>query len=416
MKHSERGSFTIEAILTLPVFMAAFLTIASLAIVARLESRTQYAIAQVAKEISRYCYVADRANILMQPSAAANAKVDSVDEAVDALVSFANTTSEAVTSGTLGQDVAGILNDGTSSESVQAVTNSADALFDKIKELKDDPKGVIVALAQMVGYKGGYTLVSRVVAPPLCKMLVQKYISDAGADEFLKKSGVEDGLGGLDFRLSKFLMDGRTINVVVVYTVKIKWLGMFEQNIAVKQTASTAAWLSGGTKLAELPEESYWQKPDLDRGKAFTAKLKAESPRKGVKGGVGVDLYDQDTNTFTAVHSINVFSSSYAQYSFDESKSGADKYTLRKDVIESVVRRYANGLKKDVRRIGENIEMEDGTSCMTGESDTVTRNHELFIVVPKESEQFNRTMNEIADEVERETGVKVYITYRDKAL
>ena len=51
---SERGSFTIEAILSLSIFMFAFVTIVSLATIAKVESTTQYAIDQVAKEISQY--------------------------------------------------------------------------------------------------------------------------------------------------------------------------------------------------------------------------------------------------------------------------------------------------------------------------------------------------------------------------
>ncbi len=157
----------------------------------------------------------------------------------------------------------------------------------------------------------------------------------------------------------------------------------------------------------------------MNRGKSFTDELKQEKPHQGVKGGVGVDLYDQDTNTFTAVHSINVFSASYSQYNSGASGTGADKYDLNKDSIKSKVKSYATDLKKSVNKIGENIEMEDGTECMTGQSDTVQRNHELIIVVPDETRSSSEslsTMNEIAEEIERETGVKVKITYRDKAL
>lgn len=50
----EKGSFTVEAILSLSIFMFAFVTIVSLATVAKIESTTQYAIDQTAKEISKY--------------------------------------------------------------------------------------------------------------------------------------------------------------------------------------------------------------------------------------------------------------------------------------------------------------------------------------------------------------------------
>lgn len=424
MKQGERGSFTIEAILTLPVFMAAFITIASLAMVARAESRTQYAIDQVAKEISRYCYVADRANLLLRPSDGSQKKVDSVDEAVGAMMDFANNISNIGASvsdsdGNVGQRIEALVNS-TSSEDFQTITTSAKKVYDSLGPLTDDPKGAITALAQVAASKGASKIVSRIIAQPLCKKLVQPYLSNGGdVDEELKRIGIESGLDGLDFSMSTFLMDGRTINVVVIYTIKVNGLGFFDQDIVVKQTASTAAWLSGGTKLSELPEVSYWEQSSADRGKAFTDELKKDNPHKGVKGGVGVDLYDQSTNTFTAVHSINVFSASYSQFNSNAEGSGADKYELKENAIKSKVKSYANDLKNAVKKIGENVEMEDGTECMTGQSDTIIRNHELIIVVPDEtrkSQDALDAMNDIATEIEQETGVKVTITYRDKAL
>mgnify|MGYP001124281009 CR=1 FL=1 len=78
----EKGSFTVEAILSLSIFMFAFVTIVSLATVAKIESTTQYAIDQTAKEISKYTYIASRANLLVHPKDSAEATVDSIDEAV----------------------------------------------------------------------------------------------------------------------------------------------------------------------------------------------------------------------------------------------------------------------------------------------------------------------------------------------
>ena len=77
----EKGSFTVEAILSLSIFMFAFVTIVSLATVAKIESTTQYAIDQTAKEISKYTYIASRANLLVHPKDSAEATVDSIDEA-----------------------------------------------------------------------------------------------------------------------------------------------------------------------------------------------------------------------------------------------------------------------------------------------------------------------------------------------
>jgi len=60
---NERGSFTIEAILSLSLFMFGFMSIISLATIAKVESTTQYAIDQVAKEVAQYYYIAEKVGI-----------------------------------------------------------------------------------------------------------------------------------------------------------------------------------------------------------------------------------------------------------------------------------------------------------------------------------------------------------------
>ena len=98
----ERGSFTVEAALALPVFMFAFIAIMSLALVAKAQGQTQYALDQTAKEIARYCYIADRANLLLNPSDGSTAAVNNIDEAVGAIYSFTDGIKN------LGEDVSAL--------------------------------------------------------------------------------------------------------------------------------------------------------------------------------------------------------------------------------------------------------------------------------------------------------------------
>ena len=57
-------------------------------------------------------------------------------------------------------------------------------------------------------------------------------------------------------------------------------------------------------------------------------------PPSGVKNGVGVDLYDQDSNTFTAVHSMNVFAASYSDYVRSGDGTKASDYILKREKIK----------------------------------------------------------------------------------
>ena len=418
----EKGSFTVEAILSLSIFMFAFVTIVSLATIAKIESTTQYAIDQTAKEISKYTYIASRANLLVHPKDSAEATVDSIDEAVQSMYDFSDVLSSSTGGNgvTLNSEGLSDMLSGMSGDDFKSITASAQTVYNSFAPLMSDPKGAITALAQVVAQKGGSALVSRVIAQPLCKALLPKYITQQDdASAVLEKMGVVNGLDGLDFSLSTFLMDQRTINVVLVYEIDVKGFGIFDQKLIVKQTASTAAWLADteGVKLSDVASKtSAWQKSDMERGKDYVSELQGENPHQGVKNGVGVDLYDQDSNTFTAVHSMNVFAASYSDYVRSGDGTKASDYILKREKIKAALKAYANALNRAVDSISESIEMSDGTDCQTALEKTMHREKVLIIVVPEEATEFASLLQEIANEIEQETGVKVNITYRDKAL
>ena len=417
---SERGSFTIEAILSLSIFMFAFVTIVSLATIAKVESTTQYAIDQVAKEISQYYYIAERVGIANTDSSG----VDEIDDAVQAIFDFTDksttvasnySSTTATDLGTMLDTFSGIGND------VNEVTAAAENVYNSFGPIFEDPKGIVSSLATMMVKQVGNELITKIIAQPLCKALVPKYITSNGdADAILEKMSVVDGLDGLDFRMSSFLSDQRSINVVVVYQIKVNGFGIFDDTLVIKQTASTAAWVTGTSLEAANDATSNWEKGDFERGKEYVNELQGENPHQAVKEGVGVDIYNQESNTFTSVHSMNVFSATYSDYQkVAASESDSENYSLNKNKIKSTVKGYANKLLDNIDKIDENITMEDGTECQTALESVQHRNAELILVVPEEAKSNADNLailNEIAAEIEAETGVKVNITYRDKAL
>lgn len=420
---SERGSFTIEAILSLSIFMFAFVTIVSLATIAKVESTTQYAIDQVAKEISQYYYIAERVGIANTESGG----VDEIDDAVQAIFDFTDksttvasnySSTTATELGSMLDTFSGIGND------VNEVAAAAENVYNSFGPIFEDPKSIVSALATMMDKMGkevGYELITKIIAQPLCKALVPKYItSSSGADETLEKMGVVDGLDGLDFRMSSFLTDQRSINVVVVYQIKVNGFGIFDDTLVIKQTASTAAWVTG-TRLKDINSStSNWEKGDFERGKDYVDKIQSEHSSQAVEEGVGVDIYDQNTNTFTSVHSMNVFSVTYSDYQkVAANEKDPDNYFLKKSKIKSTVKGYANKLLTNIGKIDDSITMEDGTQCQTALESVKHRSAEIILVVPEEAKSNADNLailNEIAAEIEAETGVKVNTTYRDKAL
>ena len=417
---SERGSFTIEAILSLSIFMFAFVTIVSLATIAKVESTTQYAIDQVAKEISQYYYIAERVGIANTDSSG----VDEIDDAVQAIFDFTDksttvasnySSTTATDLGTMLDTFSGIGND------VNEVTAAAENVYNSFGPIFEDPKGIVSSLATMMVKEVGNELITKIIAQPLCKALVPKYITSSGdADAVLEKMGVVDGLDGLDFRMSSFLSDQRSINVVVVYQIKVNGFGIFDDTLVIKQTASTAAWVTGTSLEAANDATSNWEKGDFERGKEYVDEIQGEHPHQAVEEGVGVDIYDQDSNTFTSVHSMNVFSATYSDYQkVAANEADPGNYSLKKNKIKSTVKGYANKLLDNINKIDENITLEDGTQCQTALESVQHRNAEIILVVPEEAKSNADNLailNEIAAEIEAETGVKVNITYRDKAL
>lgn len=416
----EKGSFTIEAILSLYIFMFSFVAIVSLATIAKVESTTQYAIDQVAKEISQYYYLAERVGL-------ANTDLNGVaeiDGAVQAIVDFTDKSTTVANnySGTTASDLGAMIDTFSGiGNDVTEVTAAARNVYNSFGPVWDNPKGIVTSLATMMAKEVGNELVTKIIAQPMCKVLVPKYITSNGnIDETLERMGVIGGLDGLDFRMSSFLTDQRSINVVVIYQIKVNGFGIFDDTLVIKQTASTAAWVKGISLKAANQNASKWEKNDLERGKEYVAILKNENPIKAVKEGIGIDLYDQSGNTFKSVHSVNVFSASYSDYhkvAADESDPA--NYQLKKDKIKGTVKNYSSKLLNSIGAVDENITMADGTECQTAKESVQHRSAEIILVVPEEAKKNGDNLailNEIATEIEMETGVKVSITYRDKGL
>ena len=420
MHKDEQGSFTIEATLCLTLFMTAFIAFISLAMIAKTESITQYALDQTAKEIAQYYYVADKMGIANTDSGG----VKEIDDTVQSIIDFTDTSKTTVNKykGKSANDLYETLkNYKDVANDVNEITKAANKVYGSYKALFDDPKEILKALTTSLAKEVSNEIISKLIAQPICRVLVPKYITSSGdADKTLKAMGVVGGLDGLDFRMSNFLTDQRSINIVVVYRIKILGFGFFNKDLVIKQTASTAAWVKGVSLAQANNNTSIWDKESMQRGKDFVQIIKNENKNKAVAPGKGIDLYDENSNTYKSVISINVFSSTYSEFK-QKTKNGAPEqnYTLKKDTIKSAVKKNANNLNDSMGKISNSLKMENGNSVTVPLSNEKERNAEIILIVPNEVNTTNdnlATMNEIAKEIEQETGVKVTITYREKAL
>lgn len=77
--------------------------------------------------------------------------------------------------------------------------------------------------------------------------------------------GVVDGMDGIDFGLSTFAIDGKTVNVVAVYKIKPMGFSLIDYTYTVKTTGSTGIW---GTNVTNSEAK---QKRMKRRARAMTA-------------------------------------------------------------------------------------------------------------------------------------------------
>ena len=80
----EDGVISIETTVCLSLFLFAFLSIISLAKIAKVESMTQYAIDQVAKEMSKYYYIASKVGV----GSASGQSAGDLDQTVSSIFDF----------------------------------------------------------------------------------------------------------------------------------------------------------------------------------------------------------------------------------------------------------------------------------------------------------------------------------------
>jgi len=277
MKKNCRGSITVEACLTFTLFMFAFIGITSLSRFVRAESKIQYAMNQTAKEFSEYTYVFYRVGLIED----GNISTEGTDKIINDLDTFTTAISNA------GNVVRGN-SKGSNSESIKSIINNANAisdvkkasnaLYNDLKTFVDNPTVVMKELWTILKTNVGDEVKSQVVAPVICRILMPKYISDdsKAANQYLEDIGVVNGMNGLDFSSSTIMSDGKTINLVVHYKMKITipMIGDLEYNM--KQSSTIAAWTSKDHSLENV-SVSNWSKSSDKRDKAIKEDVKKQN-------------------------------------------------------------------------------------------------------------------------------------------
>ena len=226
-----KGALTVEACISLTIFLMVFLTILYLMRIVLAYGVVQHSINQVAKEISSYTYFYAASGLksvddTIQSSTQSGKKRfnESAESIVNVYTEFEKLGK--TTGGISGAITDGDFNklDGVISELESNIGGTKDAISgatDTIKSIVEDPVGALKAVGSVM-LSGANETAKTAICGEISLGLMAKYISPNGyaaSDARLKQMRIIDGLNGLNFSASTFWSNGSDIEIIVCYTI-----------------------------------------------------------------------------------------------------------------------------------------------------------------------------------------------------
>lgn len=226
-----KGSLTVEACLSVTIFLMVFLTIMYFVRIVFAYGIVQHSLNQVAKEFSTYTYyynvsgLGDINNTIQDSTSAGR---ESFNENVGNIMNVYSKFGE------LGDGLGEVKDVGASGD-LTAITDSFEGLGEDINGFTEslgpaketieavvkDPITTIKAIGG-VFLNGANETAKTLICGEISRHLMAKYISEGGYDEAntrLKNLRINNGLDGLNFSASTFWKDGNDIELVVCYTI-----------------------------------------------------------------------------------------------------------------------------------------------------------------------------------------------------
>jgi hypothetical protein len=157
--------------------------------------------------------------------------------------------------------------------------------------------------------KGIYSDVKTIVAVPLVKYTVKRYLQNnesMDVNKYLEKLNIYNGFEGLDFYESTFFSGDENIDIVVAYRVMLPLPIKILPDLYIVQRSTARAWLNGGDGTS-LKGTSIWDLPNKQRGlkieELFGGNLPYDFPV--------IDIYDAAEKKGTSIKSINLNNKTY---------------------------------------------------------------------------------------------------------
>lgn len=252
----EGGAIIIEAIIALTVYIFTIFTVLSIVDVCYTQARISIALNCAARDISKYSYLYYKlGSDQFQADVAAGA--GNSEEMVRNIVAGSGEFTESIMG--LGEvnDVAGL------EAQLNSIDENSQALGDDIKAMADtfaeDPAAFMKAMGLMV-LNQGFEEIKNIVGQAMAEAFMEKNLKAFEGDDpdaFLKRHGIEDGMDGLQFDGTSFMVGGTSdeINLSVTYEIKVIELLNIDHSFRIWQTAKTTAWGTGVDNVASTETE-----------------------------------------------------------------------------------------------------------------------------------------------------------------
>lgn len=412
MLKENKGSLTVEASLSLIIFIFAFLSILYLCKFAKAQVVLQHAVNQTAKEISQYSYLTNKLG-LKNDKTKGNQTIEDTDKMISEVVNLINVVNlekKELEDLDLNRDDF-IIDDyydaiktykkydeagNKIKDSYENIEGATDSLIGSAKDYLKDPKALLNGFVAIAKDEIADFAVSKYIAAPTSKLLIQKYLPTGSqtVDEYLRRLGVDNGLDGLNFDTSTIFKYGSNIDITLIYNMTLNIPLFPEKTLCFRVNASTIGWQSKlfyeGIKDGENQNFiNIWDYGGARTTDEFTKILMKERNVSSVRTPLSLDFYDYNNNTYTYVHSMNT-----------ELKSYSNDGKLNLSQIKSKIKFYAKDAIKDTKRT-EKITMEDGV-IYDSSSIRNNQNVKIIMVIQESAVGNSNELNELILEIKKE--------------
>lgn len=231
---STKGALTVEACLSLTIFLMVLITILYIMRLVFAYGIIQHALNQTAKEFSTYSYyyaISGMADINGQINSSTAAGVANFNTNVSNIVNVYDTFNTLgggvkevganVANNNLSGAVSRLQNIDGDYENFRAAAGAAN---DTIKSIAEDPVAAIKSIGSVL-LSGGNESAKTYIGGELARSLMSKYVAEGGYDTAntrLKNLRIVGGLDGIDFSASQFWSPGaeNEIELVAFYTIE----------------------------------------------------------------------------------------------------------------------------------------------------------------------------------------------------